>query len=311
MLPLLVFLSVGPSILHGAYRITPLNLVWVFNAFGRVALYLVMLWWLDLGIKGALAGLLIVHGLVNVYLLIAIWRTVGMSLRPTFDRFRETFSYGWRAYIGSLTGELTINLVTLILGAILVPAQVGLFIVARTLANFANAPARAVYVPLLPRVSRSSGSEGEQIIGRVVRGVLYLSIVTTGGMLLAVPFAVPLLYGDSFDGAVVVAMILLPGVLADTLSNTMQIYFLGTGQPMMRSYLNMVRLILIVGGLAIASLDATAVAAATAVTVAGLAGLVLTSLLLVLRSPNLRVRDLWMPTIADWTYFRRAVRRRA
>jgi O-antigen/teichoic acid export membrane protein len=168
---------------------------------------------------------------VFVWSLCWVW----LHLRPTLDgaraALRPLVHYGLRAWGSDLLGTIGGQLDRLLVVGLLAPADMGLYVVAQSLAGLLALLPNAIVPVLLPRAAGRP-------VPAALESVRQAAVLALGAMLAA---AVPLfffgglllrvVYGAEFGAATAVfQLLLLQGVLAGVASVLTQV-FLATGRP--------------------------------------------------------------------------------
>jgi O-antigen/teichoic acid export membrane protein len=136
-------------------------------------------------------------------------------------------TYGVRAYVAIVVSFLVIRLDLLLVNGYLGPAEAGLYSVAATIADGMFVLPMVVALNLFPRVARSDSHEQTAEVFRSL-AVLY------GGLcLFTIPAAqaIPLVFGERFEGSIDLYYWLLPGVFCLGLLTILAHHFAGRGYP--------------------------------------------------------------------------------
>jgi O-antigen/teichoic acid export membrane protein len=173
-----------------------------------------------------LAGLAVgAHGLP--------WRSVAVAVAD----LRADIAYGLRVFLTSVLGLVSYRLDVLVMSAFLGAAQIGYY----SIATSAMLPMALVYSTactlILPSVAKArSARAGESVddISLIRTTALRYSLITVAvGAVLAValPIAIPLVFGTTFRPAVALAWILLPGYVATAYATIIDAGMVGMRTP--------------------------------------------------------------------------------
>lgn len=303
LLPLIFFNAIAPAVLHGLYRISEANFAEVLSAAVRVALYVALLGVLGYSVGGALVAWIVTMVIAGTYIGVIVARSTKLSGRFSRSHWKESVSYGRRAYVG-MVAELGEDLVPILLGAMLPVAQIGLYAVARTVVSVAKMPARAVRLPLFPRIARAQPDEAGPMFARIMRVSIAFSLLASVGVGLGGWLLLPLVYGEEFAPAVPVLMGLLPGIFAGSISDEIRGFFMGAGRPGLRTQVSVVTAVLVVVGVLVGANVGGLVSAVVGISIARVVGLLTGVYLLLKHWPTLRLVDLWQVTREDRNYLR-------
>jgi O-antigen/teichoic acid export membrane protein len=228
-LPCLFALSLFSSLLQAAMdipwynrathgpRLASLVVVLALLAAGRLAVW-------ELIIAGAILAL--------AWGLVPIWRMRRHAPGPWQVRgalFRQLLADGLRIHIGGVAIFLAGRANLFLANAYLSKAEVGFLYVAITLAELVWFISIAAETVLYPQAARMPSEEAAQLTARVCRQILVLSALS-GLLLAAVAPAAILLYGGrAFLPAVTPLRLLLPGVVALTVSKILSALWIREG----------------------------------------------------------------------------------
>lgn len=139
---------------------------------------------------------------------------VARRLRPRFHFNRRIVpgivSYGIKAQMASIAAQTNLRADQAVMSVLLTPTQLGLYVVAVSIAGVLSPLMNAITIVILPRAARSASNEGAAIlIARHVKlaGIIAIPAVFAG--LFVMPWILPAFFGRGFAAAVGCAQILL------------------------------------------------------------------------------------------------------
>lgn len=147
----------------------------------------------------------------------------------------EICSYGARGQFGGLLALVNLRLDVAILGVLAGPAVVGVYAVASKYAELLRLPGLAVTYVLYPTFARRSRADATARTRSLLLPAAALNVAVAVPLALAARWVLPLLYGSAFVGAVVPALILLVGLLGESVSGLVTGYLYGVGRPGLNS----------------------------------------------------------------------------
>jgi O-antigen/teichoic acid export membrane protein len=225
---------------------------------------------------------------------------------------RGLFIYGAKVHVGELLNSARQKIDQALVALWLPHAELGLYVVALTVANGPQILAQTLGNLAFPKISNQTEPGGKLVVfGRYLRFTLAVTILCTAILLPLNPWLVPLLFGQPFTRAATVANIMLLGLPAASA----KILFMNALKAWNRP--------LVIGQAEIAGLIAAAVFLVVLLPTYGIVGaawalvaanIVAAAVLGVAlqRSLNLPVLRLLLPTADDWDLlvgFLRRVRR--
>jgi O-antigen/teichoic acid export membrane protein len=169
-------------------------------------------------------------------LIIVMLRAYGAKLkgaaarwRPDLKLFRRMMLYGVKSHIASLAALLIFRADLLVVNLFRGAREAGVYAVAAQVGMLLFLLPSVVATLLFPRIASRQDERGE-LTCLVTR---HMSLVMLLVCLITVPatFALPMLYGAGFNDAVVLLLILLPGVYLVGLESVLVQYFNAAGLP--------------------------------------------------------------------------------
>jgi O-antigen/teichoic acid export membrane protein len=130
--------------------------------------------------------------------------------RPDPRLTRTTLWYGLRAHGTSTGGSLTTRLDLMIIPAFLSAATVGLYSVAANVSWIVVTVSGSLAPLVLPTAAAQEGG-GRMTVVRSVHATLAVAVVVAAALAMSAGFAVPLVYGEAFEGSIAPLRLLLAG----------------------------------------------------------------------------------------------------
>jgi lipopolysaccharide/colanic/teichoic acid biosynthesis glycosyltransferase/O-antigen/teichoic acid export membrane protein len=155
--------------------------------------------------------------------------------RPSLQLARRIYVFGTRGQLGSLLSLLNLRFDFVFVAAIAGPAALGIYAVASKYAEVLRVVPIAANWVLYPRFARSDAvvatASSRWLIPRAgaVTGTFALPLALAAGAV------IPMLFGRTFEGAVLPAQILLIGLAAEGVSGVITAFLYGRGRPGLNS----------------------------------------------------------------------------
>lgn len=145
---------------------------------------------------------------------------------------KPVFAYGMKSYAGSIAGQINVRVDQLLMSAIVPPVELGLYVVALAVAGMLGPFYSALAIVVLPRVTLAEDpiTAGRRLVHHLQLGTL-VAVPATIVALAAMPFALPLVFGAAFAGAVPAAEILLVAGLFQGANLVLSNGLFGLGRP--------------------------------------------------------------------------------
>jgi O-antigen/teichoic acid export membrane protein len=224
------------SILQGLRLITTLNVLRVLQSALIVPFLFAFVVWLKIGVVGAILASLLGNAIIMVG---TAWRARAEGGAPGLkwdpQAIRPTLNYGLKAYIGNLLQFFNYRLDSFIVNAFLGPAGVGIYGVSVSLAELLWQLPNSVCYVIFPKAAATHRDAMNRFTPKVFWGVLGISFVGALVMVLFGRLAIRLIFSNSFQGAYVPLLVLLPGVLLLGAGKVLANDIAGRGYPLYNS----------------------------------------------------------------------------
>ncbi|MEW2358030.1 lipopolysaccharide biosynthesis protein [Spirillospora sp. NPDC029432] len=262
------FVSVGKGLLQGTGDMRGASLAITVEEFVFLPIYLaILIAWHG---PGAL-----VTGLVLADVAAAAWIIVRLARRGFFRGWgrpdarlgRTIAGYGLRGYLGQLIDLLQLRFDMALLGALAGPKVLGVYTVASKFAELVQLPGLALNYVLYPDFARDDRAEATRRTRRLILPALGISVLAALPLALIAGTALPWVFGEVFDDAVVPTYIRLAGVVTFGVTGLIMAYLYGVGRPGAASAGQAIGLVVVVvaGVILIPRYEASGAAIATAV----------------------------------------------
>lgn len=182
------------------------------TVLGFVGMMVVLLW-LKLGLIGAVITQTVIVAGVTVWLAVRVNRTAPIRLTWDSQLGRDMLGFGGKSYLQTLASTLHFRIDQYMIAYLLDPAHVGIYAVAVNLTNLLLKIPDATGTVLYPRLAAAGERDAHTATSLVCRQTLFITGAT--GLCYAIfgPFAIRLLYGARFAGAVKPMLLMLPGIV--------------------------------------------------------------------------------------------------
>lgn len=221
------------STLIGRQRLRNYNLIVVAQSLLMLAGVVLLVGVLGLGVAGALFSYVAVAIVAAIATAVELHRAVEEEMTDGGPiSLWQVASYGIRIYPASVSGYFSYRVDVLILSAILGQASaIGLYTFAVSLAELAFMIPDSVSTVFYPRVAGMERREADQLAPQVSR---FTVLVTALGIIVLIPAAwvVTSLILPAYGASLVPFLVLLPGIMALSVSKVVSGYISGLGLPL-------------------------------------------------------------------------------
>ncbi len=168
---------------------------------------------------------------VFLWMLVRLWRFYRPAWQGLGLALKRLVSYGLRSYGVDLLGTLSRQLDQVLVVGLLAPAMMGLYVVALSAARLLEVFQSAITAVLFPKASGRPIEEVVALTGRAVQINTTISLLAAACLALFGPWALSLVYGQEFLGAVGVFRLLLFEAVFGGCAWVMAHAFLAAGRP--------------------------------------------------------------------------------
>ena len=209
--PLYAAIVVGTNTVRGANRLIHWNLLRLLLSSGWVVFLAGAWFW---GMKNPVRIALGYIAVLACIVVPTVWiaaRLVPSSWSPSAKLAAPMLRYGLPLAGAAIPQTLNLRLDQILIGAFLPPYQLGLYVAAVAWSTAVFLMPNAIANVLFPRIASSAASPAERLraLAQGVRIGILTSAVVGVCLLALTPYAIPLLFGKPFAGAVPVAYVLI------------------------------------------------------------------------------------------------------
>ena len=229
ILPMSLYANVWNGMMIGRGRIWQLNLVQLVTSAAFPLLTLVFV----IGQSGGALSAMVIYLAVTmlqsfIMLTMAFRMSAGGSdaEKPPANLSRQMLSFGLRGYPGSIADLLWQHIPVFLLNHFHGTTAVGIFSIAQQLVEKLLLPIQAMQDAIFKKVSLLSGRSAIDAVNRYVRLTwLTMAVLTLTGVIF-MPWAVMLLFGETYLKTAQVCRLLLPGTIIMSAGLLMAVYCL-------------------------------------------------------------------------------------
>jgi len=242
LIPITLFFQYANSLLLGAQKIKQYNLISIIQTFTFLILVGIALWVFKAGITGAIIANLLALFLVCTLLFVWVRKLVGgivFKLNPSY--IRDSSTYGIKAFLGNVLAFLNYRLDMFLVNIFMNPLAVGYYSIAVVIAEKLWMISQAASIVLFPKVaSMKNERERKNFTPIVSRNVLLITLIGATVTFFLSRWIILLLFSEAYLPAVKPLQILLPGIVALSISRVLANDIAGRGRPMLNTYLSMI-----------------------------------------------------------------------
>ena len=195
----------------------------IFILIGGILTVIVLIVF-QLGLKG-MVGLMIFNAfmILVVYLYIAC-KQEKLKLVFSWPLMKKGFSFGLRAHLGNMAYYIYNRFDIFIVNYFVGTAGVGYYSLSASLSEKTWILPLVLKDGAIPQISQLKDTSGN-LIAKIFRHTLLISIAVALVLVVVVPWAIPLFYGNEYCPAVTPLLLLLPGQVCILLAGVLSAYY--------------------------------------------------------------------------------------
>lgn len=228
------------TIFQGKEDFEKFNLIVILNQLGLLLFSMVFVWFLDLGVYGAVLS----FGMSQLLMLVASFYFLKTSYglfwpkKFSFDFAKESFKFGLKGHLSNVLSFFNYRIDMFIIAYFMDDVAVGIYSVAVLLSERIWLISQSVSSVLFARVANlSSDDERNRFTSIASRNTLFITFI--GGLFLAVisEWFIKLFFGMEFADSVQPFLYMIPGVVIFSMSKVLANDFIGRGYPEVNTYI--------------------------------------------------------------------------
>lgn len=232
-IPIKLVEQYAKGVMLGKNQIGTINVSQLLRVLVNIAAILLLVWLLDLGVFGAALVQLVIGLTVAVYYLFHICKYNRIRFKPVFPipklLFLKGFSFAAVLFIINLNYRIDI----MILDYMVPPEDIGIYSIGTNVAELLwQLPAAVGMVLFAKSANTRISADAVERSTALLRLVLPIMIITSFLIAIVAPFLIQIVYGAEFVEAGNVLRLLLPGVVAITVSKVLHPDLAGRGHPL-------------------------------------------------------------------------------
>ncbi|MCK4420356.1 oligosaccharide flippase family protein [candidate division WOR-3 bacterium] len=237
------------NILLGIQKIAKYNLVAISRELFSLILVVIMLVGFKTGVIGGLSARIIATLLAVI---IAFWWIVklsgGIACRLNKGYIKDTTFYGIKAHTSNILAFLNYRLDMFLVNFFINPLAVGYYSISVGIAERLWLVSRSASTVLFPRVaSEKDENRRKEFTPIVSRNVLFITFVGAIFIYFLSRWAILLLYSEAYLASVRPLQLLLPGIVALSISRVLANDIAGRGKPILNTYMSAVTISVNIG----------------------------------------------------------------
>ncbi|MGG3309616.1 oligosaccharide flippase family protein [Paenibacillus lautus] len=179
--------------------------------------------------RSALYASFITSSSLFVINLIKILKLNYIGLKIDWPLMWKAFKYGAKSQGGDVAGMASNNSTQMILSVFLPPASLGLYSTAQSAISPLKTITSTIAITTQPKLTAEDIGKVHNRVTEIFRKSIILIGTSSIGLALVLPFLLPFVYGNEFEAAILPALVLLPNLLFNSLSNVLRNALNGAG----------------------------------------------------------------------------------
>ena len=231
LIPMIVFAETFSLLLTAVRHFRSFAAINLFRGVCQLLMTVFLVWWLGLGVIGALLAFIITGLLAVLLCLIVLRRTCFLTwVSPSWSQLKEVLSHGIRQYIPKIGSLVNTQAGTVFLAFVATKTEIGWFAIASRMAVLVLMFPHSLNTVLLPRIAADEHGR-KDLVARAMRvsfaacGAIFLFLALFGTVI------VTMVFSAEFLPAVKLIRILAIGGTCYSVGNIVLTYLIGIGRP--------------------------------------------------------------------------------
>jgi O-antigen/teichoic acid export membrane protein len=232
VIPAAFMTSFATAVLVARQKVRTYNTILIGQGVITLLISVLLVAVFHFGVPGAVATSIIVTWVALIADIIAVAHLAKREPGGEPVSLRRLGAYGVKIYPASVTGYFNYRVDSYLIQALMLAPKgpLGLYSMATTMAELIFYVPDSVTTILFPRLAAVSSEEADELVGRVSRMTVLLTCLVAAAMIPGAYFGVHLVL-PAFDDCLPAFCILLPAVIALSVSKVMASYIAGRGKP--------------------------------------------------------------------------------
>ncbi|HNS16581.1 MAG TPA: oligosaccharide flippase family protein [Bacteroidales bacterium] len=233
------------GIFIGKEQIGKANFINWFSELIHLVAVAALVWFMELGIAGALLSLLAANTLITLWAGIKMGREYGFQIRYRSVIIRDLISMGFLFALAFMVIQLNYRIDILLLQELSTKEEVGFYSLGVSIAEKLWQLPLAIGVVLMSRTANAANQDLiNQTTGRLVRVSIIAGLIASAVLAAVSPWLIPAIWGDNFQSSVRIIQTILPGILFISIFRILSSRLSGIGKPHISIYVFLPALIL-------------------------------------------------------------------
>jgi len=227
------------SILQGQQRFREYNIATLALPVLELILILILVWWLELGVKGAVAVSIISSSCATGIAIALLWKFLRTRDENNLKScISESFRYGLKSHLSNIMAFINYRADTFLVNFFLNPVATGIYTIAVHLAEKLWILSQGVSTVLLPKIGELNQDANMQteLTTFVARWVFIVTFPAAVIGWICMPFAINLMYGKAFIDSASPFRVLLIGIVLGASSRVFANALAAMGRPELNFY---------------------------------------------------------------------------
>lgn len=243
-IPAMILEYISSSALKGLKDFTLVNWVSIATRLSPIACLAISFLIWGVSIDVALTSYAAALSLNAFGLIFILFQISGRITKIPAKSVLRSIKYGIAVHVGTVLNEVEYRLDTLILLYFIDFSAVGIYSIGVSFAQFIWYTSNSINTVLFPYLVEDRDDERNKFAAKVIKYSFYLNAIIAMFFIVIGYQLLKMLYGSEFVDAYFVFLILIPGLLMDTLSRTIFSWLKGRGSPIIFSWVSSCTLLL-------------------------------------------------------------------
>jgi O-antigen/teichoic acid export membrane protein len=231
------------QILRSQEKIIEYNVLTMIFFFSTLFTTTLCLAFIQNKLFGAVCGYVLGVFITSIIAYHAVNKNIKVRFGINLDLLKKMVNFGFRNYLGTLFQYLNYRIDLLLILPLAGAYETGLYVTAVTIAERIWDIPDSIRVVIQPRITAISDEDAQELTSSVTRITIFPLILLSVGIAFSGRLLIGLLFGPEYYNSYLPLVILLPGIVAFSISKYLASHLTGRGNPQISSYAAFISLI--------------------------------------------------------------------
>ena len=219
------------------------NMIIILNQLGLLIFSLVFVWYLQLGIEGAILGFACSQLIMVLVSVVFMYRDYRLGFPKLFSStyFKDSLFFGLKGHLSNVLSFINYRIDMFLLAYFIDDIAVGIYSIAVLLAERIWLVSQSVSSVLFARVANLTSEKEQNIFTSLAsRNTLFITLLGGGFLALISHWLILTFFGTEYSESIEPFLYIIPGIILFSMSKVLANDFIGRGFPEINTYIALI-----------------------------------------------------------------------